>query len=126
MQNSKVIFCLGLVLAIVLGMAVNSSAADNLSVSPPERSVRLATEVDEGDLKKGIEEYGAENYEEALELLQKASEQQPGSSVAAFYLGLTYKQMGKYKEAAKHYRDALLFTPPVLDAYTELIESSIT
>jgi len=109
-------------LAVVLGIAVNSNAADNLSVSPSEKSVRLATEMDGEELKKGIEEYGAENYEEALELLQKASEQQPGSSVVAFYLGLTYKQTGKYKEAAKRYRDALLFTPPVLDAYTELIE----
>lgn len=72
--------------------------------------------------KKGVEEYKAENYEEALELLQKADKQQPGSSVVAFYLGLTYKQIGKNKEAAKHYKDALIFTPPVLDAYTELIE----
>jgi tetratricopeptide (TPR) repeat protein len=73
-------------------------------------------------LQKGIREYRAESYEEALETLKKARELNPKSSVAAFYLGLTYKQIGNYKESAKNFRDALTLTPSVNEAYPELIE----
>lgn len=73
-------------------------------------------------LERGIIEYKAENYEEALETFKKARQQQPASSVAAFYLGLTFKQIGNYKESAKNYRDALTLTPRVNEAYAELIE----
>ena len=73
-------------------------------------------------LDKGIAEYKAENFEEALELLIKAREQQSASSLAAFYLGMTYKQMGDLKEAAKNLKEAILLTPSVIDAYAELIE----
>src|SRR3972149_2663064 len=50
-------------------------------------------------LSRGIEEYKDENFEEALELLVKARKEDPASSLAAFYLGLTYKQLMNYKEA---------------------------
>jgi tetratricopeptide (TPR) repeat protein len=73
-------------------------------------------------LEKGIREYRAENYEEALETLKKAREQFPSSSIAAFYLGLTFKQIGNYKESAKNYREALTLAPRVNEAYAELIE----
>ena len=45
-------------------------------------------------LERGIAEYKAENYEEAFALFQKAREEHPESSVAAFYLGLVYKKNG--------------------------------
>ncbi len=75
----------------------------------------------ENFLERGIAEYKAENYEEALESLTKAREQQPASSMAAYYLGLTYKQIGNYKEAAKQLTDAIRLSPPVEDAYPELV-----
>ncbi len=75
----------------------------------------------ENFLDRGIAEYKAENYEEALESFIKAREQQPTSSMAAYYLGLTYKQMGNYKEAAKQFTDAIRLSPPVEDAYPELV-----
>jgi tetratricopeptide (TPR) repeat protein len=75
----------------------------------------------ENSLDKGIAEFKAENYEEALQFLTKAREQQPGSPMAAYYLGLTYKQMGVYRESAKHLIDAIRLTPPVEDAYPELV-----
>lgn len=79
---------------------------------------------DEGEdlLKKGIDEFKQENFEEALEYLVQARLKFPGSSSAAYYLGLTYKQTGDYREAAKHLKDAVELAPPVDDAYTELIE----
>lgn len=76
----------------------------------------------DGPLASGSHEYQAENYEEALVLLTAARQQEPASSVAAFYLGLTHKQTGNFDQAAANYRDALTLTPPVNDAYAELIE----
>ena len=66
-------------------------------------------------LEQGIIEYRAENYEEAISIFQKIKQEQPNSSVASFYLGLTYKQTGDYKEGAKQFKDAVNLTPPVLD-----------
>lgn len=70
----------------------------------------------------GISEYRNENFEEALQILKKAKQLQPGSSVASFYLGLTYKQMGEHNNAVIHLKDAITLTPSVTDAYAELIE----
>jgi tetratricopeptide (TPR) repeat protein len=73
-------------------------------------------------LEKGIEEYKAENYEEAIDILLAVRYEQPASSVAAFYLGLTYKQMREYKLAERNLREAVTLSPPVKDAYLELAE----
>src|SRR3989304_10641205 len=73
-------------------------------------------------LSRGIEEYKDENFEEALELLVKARKEDPASSLAAFYLGLTYKQLMNYKEASANFRDAVKLKPPIKEAVVELIE----
>ncbi len=73
-------------------------------------------------LEKGIEEYKAENYEEAVDILLAVRYEQPASSIAAFYLGLTYKQMREYRLAERNLRDAITLSPPVKDAYLELAE----
>ena len=73
-------------------------------------------------LEKGIEEYKAENYEEAVDILLAVRYEQPASSIAAFYLGLTYKQMREYKLAERNLREAVTLSPPVKDAYLELAE----
>jgi tetratricopeptide (TPR) repeat protein len=77
----------------------------------------------ENFLDRGIAEFKTENYEEALEFLIKAREQQPESSLAAYYLGMTYNQMGEYRKASKHLRDAIRLTPSVKEAYPELIQA---
>ena len=73
-------------------------------------------------LEKGIQNYRQENYEEALDLLQKARESLPASSTLAYYLGLTYKQTGNYPEAAAYFREAAKGSPAVKEAYPDLIE----
>ncbi len=73
-------------------------------------------------LEKGLEQFKGENYEEAVDILVNARKQQPDSSVAAFYLGISYKQLREYGLAEKHLRDAVQLTPPVKDAYLELAE----
>ena len=89
---------------ILLGFVAQVRAAENL-------------------IEKGIAEYHAENYEEAIEALTKAREEQPGSAQVAYYLGLAYKQEGKSAEAVKYLRDAVTLSPAVTEAYRELIES---
>ncbi len=76
----------------------------------------------QGDLQKGIEEYRAENFEEAFEYLYRARQQNRQSAVIAFYLGLAYKQTGDYAKAVEYFDDALRLKPPVVEAYGEIIE----
>lgn len=80
------------------------------------------TKADENLLDKGIAEYKAENYEEALEIFLEAKKEGKDSSRVSYYLGLAYKQTGNLKEAVVNLRDAASLTPPVNDAYAELIE----
>lgn len=77
----------------------------------------------ENFLEKGIAQYQSENYEEALELFLKVRKDEPQSSKAAFYLGLTYKQMGDYREGVIQFKEALKLIPPEKEVYPELIET---
>jgi len=54
-------------------------------------------------LEKGIGQYKHENYDEALVILGKAREENPQSSLAAYYLGLTHKQLQNYDEAIANF-----------------------
>lgn len=76
-------------------------------------------------LKEGIEQYKEENYEEASEILTRVREQDPKSSPAAFFLGLTYKQMMNYPKALENFRDAVTLTPRIKEALVELIDIAI-
>ncbi|MFQ3573112.1 MAG: tetratricopeptide repeat protein [Thermodesulfovibrionales bacterium] len=76
----------------------------------------------EEELKKGIENYKAENFEEAFEYLFAARQKNRSSSIVAFYLGLSFKQTGEYEKASEYFKDAIELKPPVIEAYGELIE----
>ena len=65
------------------------------------------------------------NYEEAIGALIKARKESPKSSVAAFYLGLAYKQLMDYSEALVQFQDAVTFTPRIKDALVELIDVTL-
>ena len=73
-------------------------------------------------LEKGIGLYKHENFDEALGVLKKARLEEPQSTLAAYYLGLTYKQMQNYNEAAPHLRDAVTMPPKIKGALIELID----
>ncbi len=103
MDRCRSFLSLSVLLFILLGLPLNLIASDNFT-------------------EEGIKQYRAENYEEAVEFLTKARAQQPDSPEAAFYLGLTYKQMGNFSESAKNLRDSIRLIPSVKDAYPELIE----
>ena len=73
-------------------------------------------------LELGIGQYKHENYEEALNLLKKARQENPQNTLAAYYLGLTYKQLQNYKEATPYLKDAITYSPKIKGALMELID----
>lgn len=73
-------------------------------------------------LQEGINLYKAEKYEEAINALEKARSEDPKSSVAAFFLGLAYKQIMDYEKALAPLRDAVTLTPKVKEALIELVD----
>ncbi len=73
-------------------------------------------------LEQGIAQYKHENYEEALTLLKKARDEASTSTIAAYYLGLTYKQLQNYNEAVPNLRDAVTMSPKIKGALIELID----
>ncbi|MDP3787024.1 MAG: tetratricopeptide repeat protein [Candidatus Omnitrophota bacterium] len=77
---------------------------------------------DSPTLEKGISLYKQENFDEALPILKKAKEEDPNSSLAAYYLGITCKQLQNYKEAKTQLIDALSLTPKIKEALLELVE----
>jgi len=73
-------------------------------------------------LDQGISQYREENYEEAIEILTKARQQDKTSSAAAFFLGLSYKQANEYQRALDNMRDAVSLTPPIKEAVIEMMD----
>jgi tetratricopeptide (TPR) repeat protein len=72
-------------------------------------------------LEDGIKQYQAENYEEAIELLEKVRVQEPQSSLAAFFLGMAYKQTMDYGKAATNLEASLTLKPAVKEALVEYV-----
>ena len=52
----------------------------------------------------------------------KARSADPGSSEAAYYLGVTYKNLQDYEEARKHLKDAVNLVPEIKAAFLELAD----
>ncbi len=73
-------------------------------------------------LERGIGLYKHENFDEALDVLKKARDEDPTSTLAAYYLGLDYKQLQNYKMAIPNLRDAVTYTPKIKGALIELID----
>ena len=76
-------------------------------------------------LKEGINQYREENFEEAIEVLIKARQEDPTSSAAAFFLGLAYKQVMDYPKAYEHLQEAVTLTPKIKEALVELIDVAL-
>jgi len=73
-------------------------------------------------LEKGIGQYKHENYDEAVVTLKKAREENPTSTLGAYYLGLAYKQIQDYRQAVPSLRDAVTYSPKIKGALIELID----
>lgn len=73
-------------------------------------------------LDEGIRQYQKENYEEAIDVLTQVRKQDPRSSMAAFLLGMAYKQTNNIPAAEQQLKDAVILQPPVREAVVELID----
>jgi len=71
------------------------------------------------ELEQGIKDFNSENFEEALDSLVKAREKDPQSFTAAFYLGMTYKQLENYAEAKKHLEYVVKNNPQIRGTLAE-------
>lgn len=74
------------------------------------------------EIKKGIYQFRQENFDEALKTFKAARTAYPDSSLAAYYLGLTYKRLENYVEARKELEASLKMTPKIKGALIELID----
>jgi tetratricopeptide (TPR) repeat protein len=72
-------------------------------------------------LQQAIEQYKQENYEEAIAILTEVRKQEPESTAAAFFLGLSYKQIMDFASASDNLRDAVQGRPQIKEALIELI-----
>jgi len=73
-------------------------------------------------LEKGIGQYKHENYDEALVTLKRAREEEPESTLAAYYLGLACKQLQNYADAVGPLTDAVTYNPKIKGALIELVD----
>jgi len=76
-------------------------------------------------LEEGVGLYKAEKYDQAVNALLKARQDDPGSTTAAFFLGMAYKQLMDYKEALGPLEDAVTMTPRIKEALIELIDVNV-
>lgn len=77
---------------------------------------------EEKKLDNAIWLFKHENYEEALAPLQELRRDDPKSSMIAYYLGLTLKQLQRYTEAKPQLEAAATLTPKIGNAVSELID----
>ncbi|MGD1154161.1 MAG: tetratricopeptide repeat protein [Syntrophales bacterium] len=73
-------------------------------------------------LEAGIQQYREDNYEEAIEILTQVRGNDQKSSMAAYFLGLAYKKVMDYPNAAVHLEAAVTLTPKIREALVELID----
>jgi len=68
-----------------------------------------------GGFEKGVAEYKAENYEEALGYFEKAYSENPGDPHTTFYIGLTSREMQDYPTAVRFFKETLALDPATPD-----------
>ncbi|NQT33096.1 MAG: DUF560 domain-containing protein [Candidatus Omnitrophica bacterium] len=81
-----------------------------------------AAEKKDVEMEKALWLYGHEDYDEAYVLLKDLREKRRDSSLVAYYLGMTCKQMQNYREAESYLVSAVTLRPKVKEALVELID----
>lgn len=65
--------------------------------------------------EKGIAEFKAENYEEALTFFERAYKENPNDPRITSYLGLTHREMQNYQDAVRFFRETMNLDPKAAD-----------
>lgn len=66
---------------------------------------------------KGNEAYNAGKYDDALDMYQKAADDNPDKAEAHYNLGSAYYKKGEFDKALKEYGEAVRLDPKMADAY---------
>lgn len=85
-------------------------------------AVFIAQIASASNLEQGIALYHRESNDEAAEALRQARKEDPVSTRAAYYLGLTYKRLQRYEEAREELLFAVQNEPKIKEALLELVE----
>lgn len=102
--------CCGALLAVLLCVPAPARAQDP-QISP--------------QLMQGIRHYEDESFEEAVETLSRVRRQEPDNTLAAFFLGLSYKQVMDYERALEHLEAAVSQAPRIKEALVELVDTAL-
>jgi tetratricopeptide (TPR) repeat protein len=89
--------------------------------SAPTATAKAGRPLD--DLARGKADFRRGNYEEALESFSKERVRVPQSAEAAYYLGMTFKKMQDFQNAAQNLKDAVMLQPPIKEAFIELADA---
>lgn len=123
-----------LILSIIYLSDINASAepsvaTESQTIDPATRqasslsSQSIATKTAVSDnIARGTLNLKEENFEEALVDFKLAREQDPKSSMAAYFLGITYKKMMEFENARVNLTDAVTLNPAVAEAVIELAD----
>ena len=96
MSTRNVIFYLLFAAVVISGAADTPHAADSF-------------------FEKGVAEFRAENYEEALGFFEQAYRNNPRDPNVTLYIGLTRREMQDYPEAVKAFKETLALNPKAPD-----------
>lgn len=112
---------LGLLVGLVAagGCSPAAPADDPLVADPPEGEGEGGPATG-SDLDRGVAYIKNEKYEEAIPYLKKASEADPRSATAAFYLAIAHERTGKPKAAEEGYKTALALDGKLVEAAQNL------
>jgi tetratricopeptide (TPR) repeat protein len=113
----------GMFMVIAALITLVSFEAYGQQAKQPQVQAQPAAQTESNYLQKGQAHYENGEYEEALAALKEARIREPRSAAAAFYLGMTYKKMEDFAEAARNLREAVTLQPPVKEAFVELADA---
>lgn len=108
-------FSRNLFIAAVLSFALISP--DSLAIAGDEATGQQASpqqnasKASSGAFDEGMRQYRAENYEEALELLEKAYAENPYDHRVSNSLGMLHRELQNYNEAIRYYKECLSLSP---------------
>lgn len=103
---------------------LSAAATPNLKGPEPKTSAGVLPATAETDpFKRGIAQYQAGNYEEALDDFTQAKTTGTWTATAAYYLGLTLKKMQTYEPALDAFKEATVIQPAAPEAFLEMADT---
>jgi len=99
--------------ALALGLAVGTAAWSATALAAGSTSSSKSSSEDRAAKRyaKAVKEIKKGDYDDAIELLEKVVDEQPKNADAYNLLGYSYRKLGAFDPARKHYARALQLEP---------------